>query len=143
MIDLLKTLKENRLMKNPEEVIIFEETLEKIAEEPDDEYLKDLHLILDDNCEKADVMFGLVHFLESFDLQKQIEAFIAVIPQLIITAPEWTKIIHYRIVNDELACGIYQKNLELANKKTPHFLYQLLNESVKNYINSKQILVIS
>ncbi len=143
MSNLLKTLKENRLMKTPEEVITFEETLEKIAENPHNEYLKDLHLILDDNCEQADVMFGLVHFLESFDLQKQIEAFIAVIPQLMITAPEWTKIIHYRIINDELACKTYQKKLELANEKTPHFLYQLLNESVKNHINSKQILAIS
>ncbi|MDJ0659274.1 MAG: Imm30 family immunity protein [Crocosphaera sp.] len=143
MINLLNTLKENRLMKTPEEVIIFEETLEKIAEDPHDEYLKDLHLILDDNCEQADLMFGLVHFLESFELQKQIEAFIAVIPQLMITAPEWTKIIHYRIINDELACKTYQKSLELANEKTPHFLYQLLNESVENYIDSKQILSIS
>lgn len=143
MINLLNTLKENRLMRTPEEVIIFEETLEKIAEEANNEYLKDLHLILDDNCEQADVMFGLVHFLESFELQQQLEAFIAVIPQLMITAPEWTKIIHYRIINDELACKVYQQSLELANEKTPHFLYQLLNESVKNYINSKQIVSIS
>ncbi|MDJ0729638.1 MAG: Imm30 family immunity protein [Crocosphaera sp.] len=143
MINLLKTLKENRLMKTPEEVITFEETLERIAEDPHDEYLKDLHLILDDNCEQPDLMFGLVHFLESFELQQQIEAFIAVIPQLMITAPEWTKIIHYRIINDELACKTYQKSLELANEKTPHFLYQLLNESVKNHMNSKQILAIS
>ncbi|MGK7962598.1 Imm30 family immunity protein [Crocosphaera sp.] len=142
-MNLLKTLKENCLMKNPEEVITFEETLEKIAENPHNEYLKDLHLILDDNCERPDVMFGLVHFLESFELQQQIEAFIAVIPQLMITAPEWTKIIHYRIINDELACKVYQQSLELANEKNPHFLYQLLNESVKNYINSKQILSIS
>ncbi|MDJ0580083.1 Imm30 family immunity protein [Crocosphaera sp.] len=143
MSNLLKTLKENRLMKTPEEVITFEETLENIAEDPHYEYLKDLHLILDDNCEQADIMFGLVHFLESFELQKQIEAFIAVIPQLMITAPEWTKIIHYRIINDELACKNYQENLELANEKTPHFLYQLLNESVKNHIKSKKILAIS
>lgn len=143
MINLLETLKKNRLMKTSEEVSIFEETLEKIAERADDKYLKDLHLILDDDCEKPDVMFSLVHLLESFDPQKQLEAFIAVIPQLMITAPEWTKIIHYRIINDELACKIYQESLELANKKTPHFLYQLLNESVNNHINSKQILAIS
>ena len=143
MINLLETLKKNRLMKTSEEVSIFEETLEKIAERADDKYLKDLHLILDDDCQKPDVMFSLVHLLESFDTQKQLEAFIAVIPQLMITAPEWTKIIHYRIINDELACKIYQESLELANEKTPHFLYQLLNESVNNHINSKQILAIS
>ena len=143
MMNLLEVLKKNRLMRTSEEVSIFEETLEKIAEFADDKYLKKLHLILDDDCEKPDVMFSLVHFLESFDPQKQIEAFIASIPQLMITAPEWTKIIHYRIINDELACKIYQESLALANEKTPHFLYQLLNESVNNHINSKQVLAIS
>ena len=74
--------------------------------------------------------------------RKKIEAFINVIPQLMITAPEWTKIIHYRIINDELACKIYQDSLESANKSTPHFLYQLLNESVKSHINSQQELAV-
>jgi hypothetical protein len=56
--------------------------------------------------------------------------------QFMNTAPEWTKTLHYRIINDEYACRIYQNNLELANQKMPHFLYQLLLESVKNHINS-------
>ena len=109
--------------------------LEKIAQHPNDDNLKDLHLILDDNCQHPEIMFSLVHFLEDFDLQKQIQVFIEVIPQLMSTAPEWAKIIHYRIINDESACKIYQNSLELANQKTPHFLYQLLLESVKNHLN--------
>ncbi len=135
-MNLLKILQENRLLKTPQEIKLFEETLEKIAKYPKDDNLKELHLILDDNCEHPDVMFSLVHFLEDFDLQKQIPAFIEVIPQLMITAPEWTKIIHYRIMNDESACKLYHNTLELANQKTPHFLYQLLLESVKNHLNS-------
>ena len=122
-MNLIKILQENRLMKTPQEINIFEETLEKIAKNPNDDNLKDLHLILDDNCEHPEIMFTLVHFLEYFDLQKQIQAFIEVIPQLMNAAPEWTKIIHYRIINDESACKIYQNSLELANQKTPHFLY--------------------
>jgi hypothetical protein len=134
-MNLIKILQENRLMKTPQEIKLFEETLEKIAKYPNDDNLKELHLILDDNCEHPDIMFSLVHFLEDFDLQKQIPAFIEVIPQLMITAPEWTKIIHYRIMNDESACKLYHNSLELANQKTPHFLYQLLLESVKNHLN--------
>jgi hypothetical protein len=82
-MNLLKILQENRLLKTPQEIKLFEETLEKIAKYPKDDNLKELHLILDDNCEHPDVMFSLVHFLEDFDLQKQIPAFIEVIPQLI------------------------------------------------------------
>jgi hypothetical protein len=39
-------------------------------------------------------------------------------------------------MNDESACKLYHNTLELANQKTPHFLYQLLLESVKNHLNS-------
>lgn len=142
-MNLIKILQENRLMKTPQEINLFEETLEKIAEHPNDDNLKDLHLILDDNCEHPEIMFSLVHFLEDFEFQKQIQAFIKLIPQLMNTAPEWTKTIHYRIINDESACKVYQNSLELANQKTPHFLYQLLLESVKNHINSSSEVMLT
>ncbi|MDJ0552973.1 MAG: Imm30 family immunity protein [Microcoleaceae cyanobacterium MO_207.B10] len=140
---LIKILQENRLMKTPQEINIFEDTLEKIAQHPNNENLKDLHLILDDNCEHPEIMFSLVHFLEDFELQKQIQDFIEVIPQLMITAPEWTKIIHYRIINDESACKVYQNSLELVNQNTPHFLYQLLLESVNNHLNSPSEVILT
>ena len=142
-MNLIKILQENRLMKTPQEINLFEETLEKLAKYPDDKDLKDLHLILDDNCEHPEIMFSLLHFLEDFEPQQQIQAFIEVIPQLMITAPEWTKIIHYRIMNDESACKLYHNTLELANQKTPHFLYQLLLESVKNQINSSSEVILT
>ncbi|MGD1807752.1 Imm30 family immunity protein [Dapis sp. BLCC M126] len=130
-------------MKTPQEINIFEETLEKIAKHPNDDNLKDLHLILDDNCEHPEIMFSLVHFLEDFDPQKQIPAFIEVIPQLMNAAPEWTKIIHYRIINDESAGKFYQNSLELANQNKPHFLYQFLLESVKNNLNSSPEVILT
>ena len=142
-MNLIKILQENRLMKTPQEINLFEETLEKLAKYPDDKHLKDLHLILDDNCEHPEIMFSLLHFLEDFEPQQQIQAFIEVIPQLMITAPEWTKIIHYRMINDESAVKIYQNSLELANQKTPHFLYQLLLESAKNQINSSSEVILT
>ncbi len=140
-MNLIEILRENRLMKTSEEARVFEEVLEAIAEHPDEKYLQELHLVLDDECEHHEVMFGLVHFLESFDMQKQIETFIDVMPQLMITAPEWTQIIHYRIINNESACKIYQNSLKLSNQVKPHFLYRLLEESVKNQINSRKELV--
>jgi hypothetical protein len=142
-MNLIRILQENRLMKTPQEIDLFETTLEKIVKYPNNDNLKNLYLILDDNCEHPDVMFSLVHFLEDFDLQKQIQAFIEVIPKLMITAPEWTKIIHYRIVNDESACKLYRNCLELANQNTPHFLYQLLLESVKNHLNSSSEVMLT
>lgn len=85
-------------------------------------------------------MFSLIHFLESFDIEEQIAAFIKVVPQLMIDAPEWTRIIHYRILNDDSACQVYQKFLHSANLNTPHFLYHLLEESIVNKLQIKESL---
>ena len=57
-------------------------------------------------------MFSLIHFLKSFDLKEQLQAFIDVIPNLFVSAPEWTKIIHYRIMNDESTRVLYKDMLK-------------------------------
>lgn len=134
---LLEILKENRFMKTQEEINTFETTLAKLANNLNEQDLPEYHLILDDQCQQPDVMFSLIHFLESFEVETQIEAFIKVIPQLMINAPEWTRILHNRILNDELACQIYQNKLHSINSKKPHFIYYLLEESVKNYLQTE------
>jgi hypothetical protein len=70
--NLLATLQENRLMHTEEQVTNFENALAEIAENPDENNLSAYHLILDDQCQQPEVMFSLIHFLESFDMEKQI-----------------------------------------------------------------------
>ncbi|MBD2499121.1 Imm30 family immunity protein [Anabaena azotica] len=130
--ELIAVLKDNRLMRTEEETARFENALNEILENADEQYLSEYHLILDDKCQQPEVMFGLVHFLESFDVEKQITAFIKVVPQLMINASEWARIIHERILNDELACHVYNQLLHSANLETPHFIYCLLEASVIN-----------
>ncbi|EAW45525.1 Imm30 family immunity protein [Nodularia spumigena CS-584] len=135
--DFLAILKENCLMRTEEQFTQFENALNEIAAHPDDDNLSAYHLILNDQCEQPEVMFSLIHFLECFDVKKQIAAFIKVVPQLMITAPEWTRIIHNRILNDQVACHAYQELLHSANLTTPHFLYPLLEESIVNKLKIK------
>lgn len=130
--ELIAILKNNRLMRTEQETARFENALNELLENADEQYLSEYHLILDDKCQQPEVMFGLVHFLELFDVEKQITAFIKVVPQLMINAPEWTRIIHERILNDETACQVYDKLLHSANLETPHFIYCLLEASVIN-----------
>jgi hypothetical protein len=109
--NLLAILRENRLMQTQQQVTNFENALAEIADNPDEQNLSAYHLVLDDQCQHPEVMFSLIHFLESFDIEEQIAAFIKVVPQLMINAPEWTRIIHDRILNDDSACQVYQKLL--------------------------------
>ncbi|MEH1938352.1 MAG: Imm30 family immunity protein [Nostoc sp.] len=138
--NLLAILRENRLMQTQQQVTDFENALAEIADNPDKQNLSAYHLVLDDQCQQPEVMFSLIHFLESFDIEEQIAAFIKVVPQLMINAPEWTKIIHDRILNDDSACQVYQKLLHSANLNTPHFLYHLLEESIVNKLKIKESL---
>ncbi|MEH2003388.1 MAG: Imm30 family immunity protein [Nostoc sp.] len=137
---LLAILRENRLMQTQQQVTDFENALAEIADNPDEQNLSAYHLVLDDQCQQPEVMFSLIHFLESFDIEEQIAAFIKVVPQLMINAPEWTKIIHDRILNDDSPCQVYQKLLQSANLNTPHFFYHLLEESIVNKLKIKESL---
>lgn len=133
----IRILAANKLMRSPDEVAAFENALTKLAENPNNEDLPELHLILDERCEQSEVMFSLIHFLESFEVKAQLQAFITVVPQLIVVAPDWTRILHSRILNDEATCRLYREMLHSINTENPHFIRQLLEESA-NYRLSYQ-----
>jgi hypothetical protein len=113
MSDLLALtkLRANRLLRTPTEAAAFESALASLAEVPDHALLPELHLILDDECHDHELMFGLVHFLESFDIEVQLSALFDVLPQLVQQAPEWSRVIHFRILNDVSARKCYQQML--------------------------------
>ena len=105
----LEELQENRLLRSESEVTAFEAALAALAEVPNANLLPQLHLVLDDDCANYEVMFGLVHFLEAFELELQIGAFLEVLPQLDVQAPLWSKILHFRILNDDSARECYRQ----------------------------------
>ena len=108
---LIDVLEENRLLRSPDEIDRFEQTLEKITQNSDPADLPSLHLVLDDACKQPEVMFSLVHFLESFDVQEQIKAFIQVMPELVKRAAEWTEILHSRIMSDAIARSVFEEKM--------------------------------
>ena len=134
----INILESNKLMRSPDEVTAFENALASLADRPQNEDLPDLHLILDDRCEQPEVMFGLIHFLESFEMLAQIQAFVTVVPQLMLVASEWTRILHSRILNDDNACCLYRDILHSANSQKPNFVRQLLEESATYHLNKRE-----
>lgn len=118
---LIDVLEANRLLRSPDEVARFEATLEKLAQTADPADLHSLHLILDDACEQPEVMFSLVHLLESFDVQEQVEAFIRVMPELVKRAPEWAEILRSRMMNDDSARSVFEGKMHSLNNSTLPF----------------------
>ena len=126
--NLISTLKASRLMHSKEEVLAFDNALAELAQNTQDVNLEELHLVLDDNCLQQEVMWGLVHFLESFDAREQLQALLNVIHKLVISAPEWTEIIHYRILNDESTRLLYQDMLKSVDYDTQQTVTKILSD---------------
>jgi hypothetical protein len=98
---VIEILRQNRLMRSKSEVSAFDDALASIAQSLKDEDLPALYSVFTDECQHHEAMYGLVHLLESFDMKRQLASFIEAVPAMSVQAPEWTKVLHCRILNDE------------------------------------------
>ncbi|MBY0523546.1 MAG: hypothetical protein K2R98_09100 [Gemmataceae bacterium] len=93
----------------------FDDALQALARAPKDSDLPDLLTIFTDQCEHHEVMWGLVHFIESFEMKTQLAALIDAVPSMSVHAAEWTRILHCRILNDDISRECYKELLQAAS----------------------------
>lgn len=106
-VDLLHRYK---YLRSPEEVAGFDKALQALDRSPmSSDDLRGLFGVFTDECQQHEVMWGLIHFLESVDMEKEFSAFLEALPMMRRQAPEWAKIIHCRILNDEASRTCYKK----------------------------------
>lgn len=117
-------LQQSRLLRTEKEIKDFEEAIENILELNDVNHIPALFKGFDDNTNNDEVMFGLIHAIESYDNEHGIDIsmkrLIESIPQMYSEAKEWIKILNKRILNDDFARHAYIKVLsesDLDNKK--------------------------
>lgn len=135
---LIEVLEANHLLRSPDEVAAFEQALAELAQNLNPDDLPKLHLILDDACQQPEVMFSLVHFLESLDLQEQLSAFIQVLPDLVKRAAEWATILHTRIMNDAIAQAVFEELVRSMDIQEQEQTQQLLS-SASAKVSSSQV----
>jgi len=134
---LIEVLEANHLLRSPDEVAIFEQTLSELAQNPNPADLPSLHLILDDACQQREVMLSLIHFLESFEVQKQLHAFIQVLPHLVERAPEWTAVLHSRMMNDAIAQAAFDEKVRSMDAREQQEIHRLLSLAVKRQASNQ------
>ena len=132
MRDEITILNANRLIRSREEFEAFEAALAEIAADPDPQDLPDLFLVLDDGCEESEVMFGLVHFLETFERKPRLQVFLDVVPEMMTQAPDWVRVLHYRILNNDEAREYYKQLLRSAPAIQQQVVRPLLEEIAQN-----------
>ena len=136
ILDEVKILNENKLLRTNEEIEKFEEAIENILSNEDYNDIKYLCTGFDDNTEDDEVMFGLIHAIESYDriadVKLTLKEFIESIPSVYSNAKEWIKIMNKRILNDESSLDEYIEIVKNCNEELKLILIELMNEVKKD-----------
>lgn len=136
ILDEVKTLNENKLLRTNEEIEKFECAIENILSNEDYKDIKHLCTGFADNTEDDEVMFGLIHAIESYDrrtdMKLTLKEFIDSIASVYSYAKEWIKIMNKRILNDENSLEEYIKIAENCDAELKLVLIQLMNEVKKD-----------
>lgn len=127
MEKLINELYENRLMNTDEEVEKFEEISCKLFEVMQEDDILALCRVFDDNTNDHEMMFGLVHLIETFSSEKAFQLTVSGIADMNVTAPEWAKIIVYRILNHAPSRQMFKKAVGASDIQTQQIIIALLN----------------
>lgn len=143
---LLYLLRENRLMRNDIEFEIFDATLDSISELVDESDVLSLVSVLDDGTEEHEVMFRLVHLIESnVSSEKSFSLLLEGINSIWDHAPEWSRILMYRILNDEYSFKKINELLGKVDSEIYNNIYKLLidisNEDSKLFKDKIDIII--
>jgi hypothetical protein len=119
----------NRLLQNQAEVTEFEQALSNLIRSADVSIIGDLCMGFDDDTDKYEVMFGLVHGIEQLykdRIEEGLNLIAVTVPKVINRAEEWMEILHYRILNHEQVRITYGKVLSKMDIETKEIIINLL-----------------
>ena len=97
----INALYKSKLLRTDNEIKTFEENLELLSETFDEGDIVELCSVFDDNTEHSEVMFGMVHLLETLSSEEVFENTVKGLIKMSETSPEWTDIIVGRCLNDK------------------------------------------
>ncbi|VXC56373.1 conserved hypothetical protein [Bacillus sp. 349Y] len=110
----MRRLYDHRLLENENEVRDFNESLIEVLAYNDVSVITELCFVLDDETEQFEVMFGLIHGIESLyknNIEEGLGCIAEAFPNMITSAKEWAEILHYRILNHPQVRSVYEKVL--------------------------------
>ena len=125
---LYTKLYENRLLKNDVQIATFEECLNQLTDDFKEDDIVELCQILDDNTMEYEVMFGVIHLLETFSSEEAFASTIVGIVKIKNHSPIWAKTITYRCLNDAFSIEMINKILPTLHKEIKGGFYDLLSE---------------
>ncbi|WP_458121871.1 Imm30 family immunity protein [Paenibacillus sp. Z6-24] len=123
MNNYVNTLYQIRLLETQEECEEFDQLLEILDNEQNFD-LKDLFMVFDENTLEEEVMFGLVHFVESFEAEDYLRSLLDSLINIPSHSIYWIEILLKRILNNEE----YKKTLiSILGSQDERINFQLKN----------------
>lgn len=132
IIHLTQILIDNRLLRSQEEVSKFEQAISGILDLKDLNHIRNLCMGFHDATEHDEIMFGLIHAIESYDdlfgSEQSLKELAQSLPLMLPHAKEWAKTLHKRILNHDPSRKIYSKVISKGEINNKNIVLQLLNE---------------
>lgn len=128
MESLIKHLKIYAKLEDSIDVERFEATLNQIAELNDPQCIGFLIPFFNDDCDFDEVMFSIIHVIESFTHETFVREILKALPVFWKHSPFWATIIHLRILNTPSALAIYRDQLKKADASVQQASRKLLTE---------------
>lgn len=126
-LDKLKQLKQYAQMQSEEDIKNFELTAWELAETKDIEALKELLGIFYDDCDYPEVMYSLIHAIETYKADIYVKEASKTLDVMLPHAQEWAMRLLYRILNHPTYTSLLRDNLNLANKKALMELFEYMH----------------
>lgn len=119
----------NRLMQTEKETSLFEEALNFLSSQRDIENIAIFCEAFDDDTEHHEVMFSLVHTIESYskaDEKIYYAKLIMAINKMNKNSTEWQDILFYRLLNSPIAGKHFAEQLAKAEISHRDFIINIL-----------------
>jgi hypothetical protein len=123
-----RKLYDSRLMKTPAEVKSFEDAQVELFADRDPAVLPDFFAAFDDSTQHEEVMWGLVHTVEGFDLKDYLGELGKTVPKLLPRAKNWALLLHQRVMNTKKALPIYRTVVASLPPEAREAVTKLLEE---------------
>ncbi|MBY0013850.1 Imm30 family immunity protein [Paenibacillus typhae] len=123
----------NRLLRTELECELFDLALEGLAGDTEDAVIQQIFKVFDDETEHEELMFGLVHFVESCHMEMYLTQLLESLPDMLEPARGWAIVLNKRILDDSLFRKEYTAIAKGMSPRVKRALVFLLEEIRENH----------
>ena len=124
--ELLAELRAIDRVRGPRYVLDFEDVLAEMIALKDDGMIVPLMEFFDDEPPYLELMFSIIHTIESFDRETYIAQTLTGMPSLRERSPEWAETLIIRMLNSEQDRGALIRRLDTSDSQTKHSIRTIL-----------------